>query len=82
MPVDAHGVFMGHTELVALQSGGNIRMRLRIDIWVDANADRRAQSHGQCHAGQHVKFGFAFDIEATNACGQCLAHFGGCLADA
>jgi hypothetical protein len=73
---------MGNAELVALQSGGNVRVRLRVDVRIDADADRRAHLLGQRHLVEHVELGFALDVEAGDAGGEGLTHLGARLADA
>ena len=68
-------------ELVFLQAGGDVRVRLRIDIRVDANGDAR---HLVLLAGYQVEqfqLGSGFDIEAMDAGVQRHLHFLGGLAD-
>ena len=79
--VHLQGAFVGNAELVAFETGGNVGVRLRVHVRVDADADRRYPPAGKCHAVEHFQFGFALDVEAQNACLQRLAHFGLRFAD-
>ena len=67
MQIAAQGVFVGDAKLVALQSGGNIGMGLRVHIGVDADAHWCNFAARQGHIAQHIEFCFALDIEAGNA---------------
>ena len=82
MLVNAQSVFVGDAKLVALQARRNIRMRFRVHIRVDANADRGGQAHAKGDGGQHVQLGLALNVKAANACAQGLCHLGAGFAHA
>ena len=73
---------VGNAELVALQTSGNVRVGLGVHIGVDANADRRDSSAGQCDFVENVDFSLALHIEAANPGKQRFTHFEACLANA
>ncbi len=84
-----HGFLVGlqgslyiDAELGLLHSGGNIRMRLRIDVGVDAQRDLRAlaERHGDLVEREQLLAGL--DVEAADARQQRLLHLGHGLADA
>ncbi|MCY1382011.1 hypothetical protein D9M69_699870 [compost metagenome] len=47
--VGLHRAVVRDAELVALEAGGNVGMRLRVDVRIDADADRCAHLLGQRH---------------------------------
>ena len=61
-------------KLIAFEAGGNIGVGLGVHIWVDTDADGRARAHLQRHRIEHVYFGLAFDVEATNTGSHSPAH--------
>ena len=69
-------------ELVVAQTGGNVRVRLCIDIGVHPERYRRAGVHRTRNRIQTVEFRCGFDVEATDARCDRAAHFGFGLADA
>ena len=80
--VGLQGALMRHAEFVALEARRNIGVGFRVHIGIDADADRRHFAAGQCHLAQHIQFGFAFHIEASNARLQGLLHFGAAFTHA
>ena len=82
MLVAAQSVFMGDTEFIALQTGGDIGVGLRVHIGVDADAHRRDFAARQRHCAQHIQLGFALHIEASDTGIQRLAHLGAGFAHA
>ena len=81
MLVGLQGAFMGHAKLVALEACGNIRVRFRVHVGVDAQTHRRCGAARQGHFIEHIQLGFAFHVEAGDASLQGLAHFCAGFAD-
>ena len=57
-------------------------MGLRVDVGIDAQADRRSLAALAGDFVQALQFGGGFDVEAEDAGVERLLHFGGGLADA
>ena len=57
-------------------------MRFGVDIGIDAQTDRRFFAQGQSHLVEYFKFGFTFNVEATNAQLKGLFHLSTCFANA
>ena len=75
MHIGGQHPLVGNAELVVFEAGGDIGVGLWVDVGIDPDAHWRAQAQAAGHLAQDIKFGFAFNIEATNARLQPLAHF-------
>ncbi len=64
----------GNAELVALEAGGNVGVRFRVNIRIDAQGDRRLRPELGGNGIETFEFGCGFDIEAADAGAQRLAH--------
>ena len=64
--VDLSCALDGNAELVLTQPSGDVRMRLGEDVRVDTERNLRHLAPCRCPCGEHVQFGFAFDIEEQN----------------
>ena len=53
--------------LVSGVPGGDFRVRLGVDVGIDAQRDGRALAHGARHLVQRFEFRLAFDIELIDA---------------
>jgi len=73
--VERHGVGIGDAKLAFLQAGRNVRVRLRINIGIDAKTDRRALGHGAGQPVDPVELGAGFHIEALDAMRQGQTDF-------
>ena len=71
-----------NAELVFRLAGRNLGVRAGIDIWIDADRDARRASRFGRKPRQQIEFGFGFDVDAENVCGQSRAQLGFGLADA
>ena len=59
----------------SLSPGRDVRVRLGVDVRIDAQADRRRFGRGGRDCVQAVEFGGRFDVEAEYAGGERMAHF-------
>ena len=66
---------MGNAEFVALESGGNIRMGLRVHVRIDPDAHTRPSASGCRHLVKDFQFLLAFHVEAGNPRFECFPHF-------
>ena len=73
--VGPQGVFVCNAEFVALEAGGNVGVRLGIDVGVHTQTDWGDFAHAHRHFAEHIELGFTFDVEAADAHLQCLFHF-------
>ena len=73
---------VGDAELVALQSGGDVRVGAGVDIGVDAQAHGRDAAQGPGFFVECVELAQAFDVETAHAGHQGLAHVGAGFAHA
>ena len=80
--VGGHRFVVRNAELVALESRGDVGVRARIDIGVDAQAHRRSAAQGARFLVQRIDLAQAFDVEAAHTGQQGLAHVGAGLANA
>ena len=80
--IEVERMLVGDAELGLLQTGGNVRMGLRIDVRIDAQADRRLLAALAGNFIQALQFRDRLDIEAENAGFQPQLHFCSRLADA
>ena len=66
----------GNAELALFEAGGDIGMRARIHIRIDAQAHRRHAAQGAGNVVQPLEFGVGFDVEAMNPGRKRCAHLG------
>ena len=57
----------GHAELVVLEARRDVRVRLRIDVRVHPDADRRRPVHPGGHALEVLELGLRLDVEEADA---------------
>ena len=82
LQIGRYGVAVRDAELVALQAGRDVGVRLRVDVGIDAQAHARDLPRGHGDFRQRREFGFALDVEAQHAGVERLPHLGARLADA
>ncbi len=75
-------VVKGDPEFVGLQTGGDVRVGLGVDVRVHAQRNARHLADRACHLVQAVQLGNRFDVEAQDAVLEREAHFIGALAHA
>ncbi len=80
--IEVERVVVGDAELGLLEAGRDVRMGLRIDVRIDAQADRRPLAALAGHFIQALQFRDRLDIEAEDAGFQRQLHFRSRLADA
>jgi len=80
--VERQRIVVGDAELGFLEAGRDIGVRLRVDVRIDAQADRRFLAALARHFVEAFEFGGGFDVEAEDAGIQRLFHFRRRLADA
>src|SRR5260221_1955916 len=73
---------VGDAELVGGKPGGDVRVRSRVDVGVDAQRYRCHAAHRCRHRLEAVELGLALDVEAADARGESRAHLAFGLADA
>ncbi len=78
--VQVEGVCVRHAELVLFESGGDVGVRLRIDIRVDAERDRRRRTVRLGHLVDAREFGCRLDVEALDVGLERLLDLGAGLA--
>ena len=61
-------------ELALLHAGGDVGMRLRVHVGIDAKAHRRHHAHGPGHLVQHLHLLLRLDVEHQNAGAQRILH--------
>ena len=76
------GVIVGDAELVVAQAGGDVGVRARVHVRIDADAHGRRQAAGGGHVVEGQQLGFAFHVEAANARLQRGLHLAAGLAHA
>ena len=76
VPVSLFGIVHRNAEFVGFQTGGDIRMGLRVYIGIDAQRNRRAAAETRGDAVDAVQFGQGFDVEAFDACLKRIFDFG------
>src|SRR5262245_23683787 len=76
------GALERDAELTLLQSGGDIRMRVRIDVGVHAQRYRRALVRTAGDGVQGLELGLRLDVEAQDAGLEGARHLGLGLTDA
>src|SRR5208283_817006 len=81
-PVERERLVEGDPELALLESGGNVGMRLRIDVGIDANAYRRPLGRALGDAVEVFEFALGFNVEAQNVQGERLMQLFLGLSDA
>ena len=78
--VEAHRFIVRHAELILLESGGNVRMRPRIDVRVHAQADWCALARVSRDAVEPPELALRLDVEAHHTGIERGAHFRFALA--
>src|ERR1700719_4417949 len=58
-----------------MQAGGNVRMSVGGDVWIDAQSHARDLAQAGGTLGEGPEFRFAFYIEEKNSGFQCSRHF-------
>src|SRR5438874_12192800 len=71
-----------YAEFVLLEPRRDVRMRLRIDVGVDANRDRRTLAELAGDAIEQAELFGALDVETADPCFERGLHLGFGLADA
>lgn len=66
-PVELDRGLGRYAELDGLEAGGDVRMRLGVDIRIDSNRDGRATADDRGARFDSPEFRGAFDVEAANA---------------
>ena len=79
--IQGQRVVVSHAKLRFLETGRNVGVGFRVDVGINAQADRRILAALPGNVVQAFEFRNRFDIEAENASIQRLLHFRSGLAD-
>ena len=72
----------GDPKFILVRSGGDVFVGVRIDVRIDAQANRRAQLFRTCDFVDVFELGLALDIETVNALLEPVLNFFSRFADA
>jgi hypothetical protein len=80
--IQGHGRLEGHAELRAPEPGGDVAVRLGIDVGVDAHGEGRANAERAADTVEQPKLGLALDVEHQDARLESCPQLVFALADA
>src|SRR4051794_28680124 len=78
--IEVANVAERHAELVFAQASGDVRVRVRKNIWVDAQCETRFLFHLRGAFGEQVKFALALHVEDEDVGPQGSVNLRGRLA--